>query len=61
MVIGQTGVVTEKIDNLAPTGLVKVNGAVWTARAADDSVIEADEKVIIKEIRGVKLLVIKEN
>lgn len=61
MVIGKTGIVTEKIDNLAPSGLVKVNGTVWTARTLDDSVIEENEKVIIKEIRGVKLLVIKEN
>ncbi len=61
MVIGQTGIVTEKIDNLAPSGTVKVNGAVWTARSADETVIEAGEKVIVKEIRGVKLLVIKEN
>ena len=57
MVIGKTGIVTEKIDNLAPSGLVKVNGTVWTARTADDSVIEENEKVIIKEISGVKLLV----
>ena len=61
MVIGQTGIVTEKIDNLVPSGLVKVNGSVWTARTADGSVIEENEKVIIKEISGVKLLVIKEN
>ncbi len=61
MVIGKTGVVTEKIDNLAPSGLVKVAGSVWTARSADDSVIGENEKVIVKEIRGVKLLVIKEN
>lgn len=61
MVIGKTGIVTEKIDNLAPSGLVKVNGSVWTARSLDDAVIEENEKVIIKEIRGVKLLVIKEN
>lgn len=61
MVIGKTGVVTETIDNLAPSGLVKVNGAVWTARSADDSVIATDERVVIKEISGVKLLVIKES
>ena len=60
MVLGKTGIVTEKIDNLAPSGLVKVNGSVWTARSADGSVIEQDERVIIKEISGVKLLVIKE-
>lgn len=61
MVIGQTGIVTEKIDNLVPSGLVKVGGSVWTARSADGSVIEENDKVIIKEISGVKLLVIKEN
>lgn len=61
MVIGKVGVVTERIDNLAPSGLVKVNGSVWTARTPDGSVIEENEKVIIKEISGVKLLVIKEN
>ncbi len=60
MVIGKTGVVTETIDNLAPTGVVKVNGSVWTARSADNTVIEAGEKVIIREISGVKLIVIKE-
>ena len=61
MVIGKTGVVTEVIDNLAPSGQVKVAGAVWTARSQDDSVIGENEKVIVKEISGVKLLVIKEN
>ena len=61
MVIGKTGVVTEKIDNLAPSGQVKVGGAVWTARSADESVIGENEKVVIKEISGVKLLVIKES
>lgn len=59
MVIGKTGTVTDTIDNLAETGTVKVNGAVWTARTADNSVIEKDEKVEILEIRGVKLLVKK--
>lgn len=61
MVIGKTGIVTEKIDNLAPSGLVKVSGSVWTARSADDSVIEAGERITVKEINGVKLIVIKEN
>lgn len=59
MVIGQTGMVIDKIDNAAETGLVKVNGSVWTARSANDTVIEKDEKVEINEIRGVKLLVTK--
>ena len=59
MVIGQTGIVIDKIDNDNETGLVKVNGSVWTARASDGAVIELNEKVIIDEIRGVKLFVTK--
>lgn len=57
MVLGKTGIVTDTIDNIAETGLVKVNGSVWTARSSDGTVIEKDEKVTIQEIRGVKLLV----
>lgn len=59
MVLGKTGIVTERVDNLTETGLVKVGGAVWTARSADGSVIEANTTVHIQEIRGVTLLVIK--
>ena len=61
MVIGKTGIVTEKIDNLAPSGLVKVSGSVWTARSADNTAIEVGERITVKEINGVKLIVIKEN
>ncbi len=61
MVIGKIGVVTDKIDNIAETGLVKVNGSLWTARTADGSVIEIGEKVKILEISGVKLIVEKSN
>ena len=56
--IGRTAVVTEEINNLAATGTVKVDGLDWTARSTDDNVtIPKDTVVIIKEIRGVKLLV----
>ena len=61
MVIGKIGVVTDKIDNIAETGLVKVNGSLWTARTADGSVVEIGEKVKVLEISGVKLIVEKSN
>lgn len=57
MVIGKTGVVLEEINNLAETGLVKVGGSTWTARSTTDCVINKDETVTIKEIKGVKLFV----
>ncbi len=59
--IGETGVVTERIDNLASTGQVQVHGQFWTARSADDQQkIEKDQKVLIEQISGVKLIVKEE-
>ena len=56
--IGRTATVTERIDNLAGTGAVKVDALTWTARSvSDEQTIEAGTLVTIREIRGVKLLV----
>ena len=61
-VIGKTGTVIEKIDNIAGTGAVKADGKVWTARSSDDSItIDEGSLVCAVEIRGVKLLCKKEN
>ena len=57
MVIGEEAVVTETINNTDGKGLAKVNGAVWSARSADDSVIPAGKTVTVKAIEGVKLIV----
>ena len=56
--IGRAAVVTERIDNLAATGAVKLDGVVWTARRTDDAVaIETGERVTVRAIEGVKLIV----
>lgn len=56
--IGRAAVVTERIDNLAATGTVKLDGVVWTARSTDDAVaIETGERVTVRAIEGVKLIV----
>ena len=57
MVIGRVAIVTEAIDNLAPTGAVTVGGKVWTARSADGSRIEERCIVVVRRIEGVKLIV----
>lgn len=62
--VGKTGKVIEKINNYNTTGQVKIGGLVWTARSLNDQVnIDVDTKVVIREIRGVKLMVepVKEN
>lgn len=60
--IGQTARTTSVIDNRNGFGSAILNGQEWSAISSDDSVvIEADTDVIIKEIRGVKLVVAKES
>ena len=56
-VIGKEGVVLEDIRASEAAGLVKVDGAVWSARSADDSVIPAGSQVSVERIEGVKLIV----
>jgi len=55
--IGEKGLVTEKIDVINGTGQVKVFGQIWSARSVDNKDIEAGEMVEIKGITGVKLVV----
>ena len=57
-VIGRHGVVGETIDNSVPSGLVTVDGQVWTARSScEDVVTPQGARVLVKEISGVKLIV----
>jgi membrane protein implicated in regulation of membrane protease activity len=56
--VGQTGLVLERIVNDEGVGCVKINGEVWTARSYDDDeVIEAGHHVHVVEIRGATALV----
>ncbi len=57
--IGSIGKVSEQIDNINDKGTVTLNGLDWTARAENnDQIIEVGEKVEVKQISGVKLIVV---
>lgn len=56
-VIGRTATVTSRIDNLAGTGEVSVEGRLWSARGDGVDSMEAGALVTIKSISGVKLFV----
>jgi membrane protein implicated in regulation of membrane protease activity len=57
-IIGKEGKVIETIDNFNNTGQVILNGQEWTARAAEDQcVIEVGNRVIVRDVAGVKLIV----
>ena len=56
--IGRKAKVIKKIDNNEPSGAAVIDGQEWTARSADDAVtIPVGTHVVIKEVRGVKLMV----
>lgn len=56
-ILGQRGQVLEDIDNAQSTGVVKVDGKIWTARSADGQHIPAGSQVTIRSIEGVKVIV----
>ncbi len=59
-VIGKKAVVTDRIDNIAGAGACKIDGRVWTARSSDEkTTFEEGEIAVVKEIRGVKLILEK--
>ncbi len=56
-VIGAKALVTERIENMAGSGQVKVNGQIWSARTVDrDTVCEVGEIVTVIAVEGVKLI-----
>ena len=59
-IVGKRCIVTEKIDNFAGCGQVKVNGQSWSARGAyDGDVFEVGDSLIIVAIEGVRLVCVK--
>ncbi len=56
--VGKSAIVTQRVDNDADSGAVKLDGEVWTARAYDgDEVIDAGRRVHVVEIKGATALV----
>lgn len=56
--VGKTARITAEVNNLSSTGAAVVNGQEWTARALrDDDIYSEGTQVVIREIRGVKLIV----
>lgn len=58
LLIGKDAKVIETIDNLNGTGTVILSGLEWMARTANDDItIPKGERVIVKRVSGVKLIV----
>ena len=60
--IGEVCIVDEPIDNIKSEGSVKVRSLTWTARSTKDEVtFKKGDRVMVADIKGVKLIVEKEN
>ena len=55
--IGKEAKITMTVDNFNASGQAVLNGQEWAARSVDDRVIEPGERVIVRNISGVKLIV----
>lgn len=55
--IGRQAVVISEIDNLEGIGQVNLGGQEWSARSGDEKHYPVGAVVIVKEIKGVKLIV----
>ncbi len=56
-VIGKEGLVTERIDNIAGTGRVKLGGMEWSARSTANEQVEEGTLIKVDRIEGVKVFV----
>ena len=54
---GKTGKVTQDIIPIDGVGQIKVEGETWSAVSENSEKISKDTEIIIKEIRGVKAVV----
>jgi membrane-bound ClpP family serine protease len=55
-IIGSTGVA---VDQLSPSGYVRINGELWRAKVIEnDSIIEKGETVVVKGLDGLTLTVL---
>ena len=57
---GLVGDIGEAMETLSPTGIIKVQGEIWNAESLSGN-IDKGEKVIIKEMKSLKLFVEKIN
>jgi membrane protein implicated in regulation of membrane protease activity len=56
-VVGEKCLVTERIDNIAGRGAVKLKGLEWAARTVSDELtVEEGERVEVIAVEGVKLI-----
>ena len=55
--INKHGIVTMDINPIEATGLVKVNGEIWSAKSQDESIIAQGTEIEVLDIDGVKLIV----
>ena len=60
-IAGKTATITKAILDVDETGEAKLDGEIWMAKSGDSNTFVEGEKVKVKAVEGVKLIVEKEN
>ncbi len=55
-IIGEKGIVTQRIDNIVGLGQIKVKGQYWAARSVDGVNYDVGDVLSVVAIEGVKLI-----
>ena len=56
-IVGKKGIVVQDINPTHGVGQIKVGTEVWSAKTADDSIIQKGSQIEITDIQGVKAIV----
>jgi len=58
--VGKTVIISQQVDNVKEQGRARVGGVEWSVRSEDGSIIDEGERALVKDIQGVKLIVMAE-
>ena len=59
--VGRKLIVKTEIDNIRNTGKIDMDGSTWLASAVrDDDIIHEGEEVVVRQVRGARLIVERE-
>ena len=56
-IVGKKGLVVQDINPVHGVGQIRIANEVWSAKTADDSIIEKGSQIEVTEIQGVKAVV----
>ena len=61
-IVGQEGMISKEgfvLEKCAPNGKVQIGSEIWNAESIDEREIEASDRILVRDMDGLKLIVEK--